>query len=445
MNIWEAFLLASAFTLACAGYVGEKVIEIDLSGLLPKNWKRAKRKRLLTKRSTPLEGAGLHNDIKKSFEQVLLPLYRADEKLLPSRMDRTFRRNTGRQLELLKQRKLFREIRLADVVPLPKNNFKRWNDDSREWRESILQCSVLERLASSTGGKTVQEIYRKHAYVRILQSRHIRNSDRIGKRENYYADNIRVICPSCGAEIELNSQQTVCPYCGGVIQSIFYDWQTEIFEIYEEIGTNLRKALYLLMSSLILFACVFLCLWLISDTQVSLAAGFGASILVLVSIIITISRKTTKQEKLEEEIVRYSENYLRSCINEELYRKVSDTNLMEYNVGTIILKKVVNTEKTTQITARIYISETYLPEDEKPYMKKYKRTLTLQRARYPERRKSDGNFFMEKDCPSCGANFIPDENHCCSFCGYGLQVSNAKWVMQTTKESKRRLSHGIVR
>ena len=105
MNIWEAFLLAAAFTLVCAGYVGKKVIKIDLSGLLPKNWKRAKRRRLLAERRTPLQGAGLRDDIKKSFENVLLPLGRADKGLLPARMDKTFRRNTERQLELLKQRK----------------------------------------------------------------------------------------------------------------------------------------------------------------------------------------------------------------------------------------------------------------------------------------------------------------------------------------------------
>ena len=401
MNIWEAFLLAAAFTLVCAGYVGKKVIKIDLSGLLPKNWKRAKRRRLLAERRTPLQGAGLRDDIKKSFENVLLPLGRADKGLLPARMDKTFRRNTERQLELLKQRKLCREIRLADVVPVPKNDFKRW------------------------------ETYHKKAYARILQSRHVRNADRVGKKENYYADRIKIICPSCGAEVELNSQQTVCPYCGGVMQSDFYDWQTEAFEVYEEIGEDLQRALYLLASSMILFICVFLCLWLIPDIQVSLAVGFGVAIVVLASILIMISRKTAKQEKLPEEIVRYSENYLRSCINESLYQKISDTDLMEYSVGSIILKKVVNTEKTTQITARVYISETYLPEGKKPYTKKHKRILTLQRARYPQRRKSDGSFFTEKDCPSCGANFIPDANHCCSFCGYSLQVNNTKWIVKT--------------
>ena len=30
-----------------------------------------------------------------------------------------------------------------------------------------------------------------------------------------------------------------------------------------------------------------------------------------------------------------------------------------------------------------------------------------------------------------GANFVPDENHCCSFCGYSFQADSAKWVVQT--------------
>lgn len=142
-----------------------------------------------------------------------------------------------------------------------------------------------------------------------------------------------------------------------------------------------------------------------------------------------------KQEKLPKEIVRYSENYLRSCINDALYKDVNKPDLMDYGIGSIILKNVVNTDKTTEITATAYGSETYLPESGKPYTKKTKTTLVLQRARYPERRKTDGSFFKEKDCPSCGANFIPDEHNCCSFCGYSFQVDNAKWVVKATGES----------
>ncbi len=244
---------------------------------------------------------------------------------------------------------------------------------------------------------------------------------------------MKILCPSCGAEVELNSQQTGCLYCGGLIQSDFYDWQTEIFEIYEKIGDNMRNALQLSASTIILFVCLFLCLWLIKDTEVSLTAGVGAALLVLATVFVYSVKRRRRQEKLVGEIVRYSENYLRSCIDEALYKDVNDSNLMSHSVGTIILKDVVNTEKTTEITVRVYLSETYLPQDKKPYTKKFKRTLTLQRARYPERRKSEGKLFDEKSCPSCGANFIPDENHCCSFCGYTLRMNNAKWAVKATR------------
>ena len=109
---------------------------------------------------------------------------------------------------------------------------------------------------------------------------------------------------------------------------------------------------------------------------------------------------------------------------------------MDDSVGTIRLKKVVNTEETTTITVQVYISETDLPQGRKPSARKYKRTLVLQRARYPQRRKQDGKLFTERECPSCpscGANFVPDENHCCSFCGYSFQADSAKWVVQTSR------------
>ena len=57
--------------------------------------------------------------------------------------------------------------------------------------------------------------------------------------------------------------------------------------------------------------------------------------------------------------------------------------------------------------------------------------LKLYRARYPRRMKSKGQaVFHEKECPRCGANFLPDANGCCSYCGYQLAVDNAKWRIE---------------
>ena len=427
MDLSDAFWLTAAFVVLCGYYIGEKIIDVDFSCFLPKNLKKAKMKRLLAKRSTPLEGTKIKKTIKKAFEEILIPLGKADEKKLPARMDMTFRKNIIGQINKLRQQKLRREIRVTDVTALPKNDFKRWNDDGREWREAVLECCSLERIVSSQNEEVKHEIYRKKACLRVLQSRHIRSSDQEGKRENYYSDKLRIICPSCGAEVKLHSQQVVCEYCGGLIQNDFYDWQTEEFEIYEKISTNMQRFLQLLASMSVLFLCVFLCLYLIPDTEISLSAGVGSAIAVLAVVVVSQSRIKTKQEKLAEKIVRYSENYLRSCLNEYFMKNQSDEDLFYYSVGTIKLKEVVNTDKTTKITADVYESKTYLPKNQKPYTKKSKRRMTLQRARYPERRKSDGAMFTEKDCPSCGANFLPDENGCCSYCGYTLHESNAKW------------------
>lgn len=98
-------------------------------------------------------------------------------------MDMTFRKNIVRQIDRLNQQKLCREILMTDVETQPDNDFERWNNDGREWRESIIKCSALERLISTEDGKIRYENYRKHAYLRILQSRHIRNSDRVQKKK----------------------------------------------------------------------------------------------------------------------------------------------------------------------------------------------------------------------------------------------------------------------
>ncbi len=431
MSFWDAASMAAAVTITLIGFAANKILDVDFTVFFRRNWKRTKCKNMLAQRKGPWLGTNVQGEIRKTFDKILLPLEEADKRLLPARMDKHFRRRMEGQIELLERRKLRREIRMTDVVPLPKNGFQHWNDDGREWRESVLQCSALERLLTKERGSPLHAVYRKNACLRVLQSRHIRNSDRAGKQKNYYADKGTINCPSCGAEVKLDSQQTVCPYCGGVIQSDFYDWQTESFEIYEQMGANQQKVLLLLLWGGLQYVCLFLCLWLIQNTLISLAAGLGAAIVILAAVVAIAAFVSGKQEKLTDQIVRYSENYLRSCISEALYQNGSHPDRMDYSVGTIRLKKVVNTEETTTITVQVYISETYLPRGRKPYTRKYKKTLVLQRARYPRRRKQDGKLFTERECPSCGANFVPDENHCCSFCGYHFQDNSAKWVVQT--------------
>ena len=430
MDLSASLFIAASFAILCTFYIGKRILTIDFSEYSSKNSKKAKLEILLAKKDTPLLDSKIRRDIRKAFERILIPLGKADQKLLPARMDMAFRKKIVSQINRLNKNKLCRKIYVTDVVPVPKNDFETWNDDGREWRESVLMCSTLERFESTEDNKVQHEIYRKNSYLRILQSRHVRRTDQKENKKSYYNDMLRITCPSCGASVKLDSQQVTCEYCGAVIKNEFYDWQTETFEIYESIGTNLKRFLQLLVSGCILFLCVFLCLYLIEDTEISLAAGVGAAVLAFGVIITPIIYGRVKQERLAGKITRYSENYLRACLNEYFWENENVENLLDFSVGTIKLLKVTHTEETTTVTADIFGTKTFLPENQKPYTEKFKKRLILQRARYPEKRKADGEFFTEKDCPSCGANFMPDENNCCSFCGFGLQVNNAKWIVQ---------------
>ena len=433
MDLSVSLFIAASFAILCTFYIGNKILTIDYSEYCSKNSKKAKLERLLAKKDTPLQNSKIRRDIRKAFERVLIPLGKADQKLLPARMDMTFRKKIVSKINRLNKNNLCCNIYVTDVVPVPKNDFETWSDDGREWRESVLMCSTLERFESTEDNTVRHEIYRKNSSLRILQSRHVRSADRNEKKKSYYSDMLRITCPSCGADVRLVSQQVICEYCGAVIKNEFYDWQTESFELYGSISTNLKRFFQLLVSGCILFLCVFLCLYLIEDTEISLAAGVGAAVLAFGVIITPIIYGKVKQEKLAGKIARYSENYLKACLNEHFWENESDEDLLDFSVDTIKLLKVAHTEETTTVTADIFGTKTFLPENQKPFTKKFKKRLIIQRARYPEKRKADGEFYVEKDCPSCGANFMPDENHCCSFCGFGLQVNNAKWIVQKNK------------
>lgn len=52
-------------------------------------------------------------------------------------------------------------------------------------------------------------------------------------------------------------------------------------------------------------------------------------------------------------------------------------------------------------------------------------------------RKKEQTFYSEYSqmtCPSCGANYVPDEKGCCSYCGYSLKVDNSKWKINASEK-----------
>ena len=89
MNLLEAAIMGAAYTIVFLYFIGEKIIKADFSGLLKRNWKSTKCKKMLAQRKGPWQGTNLQGEIRRAFNMVLLPLEKADKGLLPARMDMT--------------------------------------------------------------------------------------------------------------------------------------------------------------------------------------------------------------------------------------------------------------------------------------------------------------------------------------------------------------------
>ena len=233
-----------------------------------------------------------------------------------------------------------------------------------------------------------------------------------------------------GAQIQLKGDETNCPYCGGFIQSNFYDWQIEDFMIYQTPDPNMDNLKYTSATILLSFLPTFPCVYLITNMYIAIGVAMTLTIILSLSLLWIRARKIDELENLEKEIVRYDEGWLTSNINEALYKTLLTPELLSYSVNNIKLKGVENTSDKTTISVEAMLKQTFLQNNKHIVTKSEKHNWKLCRSRYPNRIKSKGQaVVMEKECPSCGANYIPDNNGCCSYCGYSLQVDNAKWKL----------------
>ena len=92
MDLSVSLFIAASFAILCTFYIGKRILTIDFSEYCSKNSKKAKLKRLLAKKDTPLSDSKIRRDIRKAFEGILIPLGNADQDLLPARMDMAFRK-----------------------------------------------------------------------------------------------------------------------------------------------------------------------------------------------------------------------------------------------------------------------------------------------------------------------------------------------------------------
>lgn len=246
----------------------------------------------------------------------------------------------------------------------------------------------------------------------------------------FYSQYTNVICPSCGATVTLTSDEDYCPYCGGYIKSDFFDWQTEEFLIYRDYNPNTRNFKLTAATMIAFFIPAIPCFRFILPHSYFLALGIAFVITALLALLLwlRILRKTDNIEDLKKQIVRYDEKVLHSDLNEALYEKTVSSELLYYSVDQLQLQAVENTDTRTQITLHAILHQLILSPNHQISASNQPIDLKLYRARYPQRMKSKGQaVYAEKECPRCGANFIPDQDGCCSYCGYRLPIDNSKW------------------
>ncbi len=414
----------------------------------------------------------------KAIEAVLCAFENVSVSELPKRVGITYRKQVETEIEQLKKANLRRIVRITspELCSSQSNGnlgFTRWVDASREWRECEILAAVLEQYIDINTGECVTENFDEHALITIRQSRHIRASDQKKNKNNntdvYTREHYN--CPSCGAELEHIADQTNCPYCGAVIVFNFFDWQLDSFyldmhksSLIGEIKTTAASAAIGGVTLAMKIAEILAAAWDRADAQrrrvsgsnesynnylgailtVLLIIGFIIAAILLalpwfVKVIIGFAAvclicwgvlkyfRAIDQKLKKRKIVRYSDGYLRSCVYNEVWKGIDICNLIDFSIDDILIRSVKNTETTTDIDVIATVIKKIITEDKNISVIVENVKLSLTRARYPERVKSKGKMMEEKDCPSCGANFEPDEHNCCSYCGYGLKVKNYVW------------------
>ena len=403
----------------------------------------------------PLKGDLVDDELKRAAEPMLYAWHDADENKLPARMDKSFLERMQRMIHVLKKNGIRREIKPSFSCNGTGYNdrgdeiiFRKWKDGSRDWREGTIESSLLDAYTDVRSGKVIYSKFYPNVRITVLQSRHMRHEDAKkaaeSKKDKFgytkkkkpeepaYNEIKTIVCNSCGAEVEINAQQVTCPYCGGQLISQFHDWQTEHFALepvaeYPFIRIVIRTLLAFISSLLVLLV-----------QNIAFGKDGITFIGLAITIVLTLSGISIynfilkkKQEKLKKQIVRFSEQQFKICVYEELWKQYKTRDIIDFYLGNIELKKVVNSEDTTELTVEVPINLIELKGSSVSNEKnKFKGTFT--RARYPERLKATGALIEEKDCPSCRSNFVPDKNGCCSYCGYSLKISNSKWKLKTT-------------
>lgn len=130
--------------------------------------------------------------------------------------------------------------------------------------------------------------------------------------------------------------------------SRFFDWQTERFDF----KGNQRdtKPEYIAVATAAVFV-IALLLFRIMNGWVgpSILSLLGAFFVLTAFFLFFRTLPIYREEDCLKEIVRYSESYLISCINEYFWQNEDSSDVVDFVIGDITMKNVENTDDTTEI------------------------------------------------------------------------------------------------
>lgn len=319
-----------------------------------------------------------------------------------------------RSKENLKKRGIRREliVRPFHVAESAKGKtLRKWDDGGREWQASEIICSVLESYYSMADDSLVSSYYYSFIYLTPLASRCLRANDKAEahkrdkwgrkmKARSFYSDMRITICPSCGGELPKDLKDPVCPYCNSTMFSDYYDWQMEGIEF-----TPGEVEFHTFIDTLI---------WLFSSENIGCKVSFK------------------HKYKGKKRVVRFSENAFYYDVYDSCMETIDQDNLIDLWLGKIKILKVTHTDKDTFLKIKVPVWSTLITDNGKVVKKKEIKKSTYGRTRYPNKFDKDSAVIAnEKECPSCGGEYVVDNKGRCIHCGAFLFMDNSHW-----KESK---------
>ena len=391
---------------------------------------------------SPFTGSRVSGELRGAMDPMLEAWRTADPDRLPSRMGRAMGDMSRRTLGVLRSRGIGRDLRLTEAdsaAPNRKDGFVMWNDGGREWREGSVHAAVLERYVSLSGGAVLRERYYPEGILTVRQSRRIRAAEleenaretkKAGKGKGktaFYRNAPAMNCPSCGAELIPDSAEFTCPYCGAVMRSDFYDWQTESFRFEAGMLRELAPVLLPFAGFYLLFAVLNLTLF--GTDGLMILVGLGAALIgaaVLTGIFAALIPDAVLKNR-EKKIVRYSERLFQTCIYKHLWEREASPDTVDFVTSPLTLTKVTEEGDRVRAEVKVPVEQTLIGENGEITVRRRTYRGAWIRAKYPARLKSAGEQYREKYCPSCGANWDPDEEGLCSWCGALLREDTTLW------------------